>query len=60
MKSFWEVSKQYDVEIVINSDSHHPEKVWDSAMDEAYAFAADLGISCSEDQARKAEICQKP
>lgn len=45
VQEFWKVSKEYNIDILINSDSHNPEEVWDCAMDQAYTFADNLGLT---------------
>jgi histidinol-phosphatase (PHP family) len=45
VKKFWEISKQYNIDVLINSDSHKPEEVWDASMDAAYEFADELSLN---------------
>ncbi|MGL4624121.1 MAG: histidinol-phosphatase [Culicoidibacterales bacterium] len=37
--SFWELAQQYDVPVIINSDCHHYDEMFDAAMEQAYIYA---------------------
>lgn len=36
---FWELAKEYDVPVLINSDCHHYDEMFDDAMLQAYEYA---------------------
>ncbi|MGL4972186.1 MAG: histidinol-phosphatase [Culicoidibacterales bacterium] len=41
---FWELAKDYDVPVVINSDCHHYQEVYDQAVEQAHMIAKELGL----------------
>lgn len=41
---FWELARDYEVTVVVNSDAHHPEKV-DMGLKEGEEFAQKLGLT---------------
>lgn len=47
-KTAFELSKNYDLKYIINSDAHKPETLVDTAITDTYKFAQDLGIEVIE------------
>lgn len=47
-REFWQMAKEYDLQVVINSDSHFPEEIYDHGVIKAYQFASELGIEVTE------------
>ncbi len=45
---FWQIAKDYHLQVIINSDAHAPSEVNDEAVAMAYQFAHDLGIEITE------------
>ena len=43
-KTFWDNVKQTNLRVIINSDCHNPEDVWDESMEKAHALAKEWGI----------------
>ena len=41
---FWDIAKNYQIRIIVNSDCHGPKFLADEALDEAYRFAQSLGL----------------
>ncbi len=41
---FWKLVKEYGAKVIVSSDAHDPEKLWDEDVIKAYEFARDLGI----------------
>lgn len=41
---FWEIIKHYDVDVVLSSDAHHPDLLYDEAMKKAEAMMEQLGL----------------
>jgi histidinol-phosphatase (PHP family) len=48
-KEFWELVSKSKVKVIISSDAHHPDLLFDEAMIEAYNFAKHLGIEVEEE-----------
>ena len=44
-KKFWEKVAKENIKVIINSDCHSPEQIWDNNMDLAYKEAKDLGLN---------------
>ncbi len=47
-KHFWQIAKNYNVPIIINSDSHAPSEIYDEGVKNAYQFAQQLNIKITE------------
>ncbi len=48
-KEFWQIAKEIGVRVIISSDAHKPEYLFDEAVVEAYKFASDVGIEVEEE-----------
>lgn len=46
---FWQIAKEVGVKVIISSDAHKPEYLFDEAVLEAYKFATDIGIVVEEE-----------
>ncbi len=44
-KEFWYKVAKNNIKVIINSDCHKPEYVWDSSMDKAYDMAKSIGLN---------------
>ena len=44
-KPFWDKVAKKDIKVIINSDCHNPDYIWDSYMDEGYKMAKEWGIN---------------
>jgi histidinol phosphatase-like PHP family hydrolase len=44
---FWELAAEYDIEVVVNSDAHHPEDVA-ANLDDAAHIATRLGLRLAD------------
>lgn len=42
---FWEKVAKTNLKVIINSDCHKPEVMWDAYMDQAYEYAKNLGLN---------------
>ncbi len=47
-RDFWTIASEYDLQVVINADSHAPHEVYDDGVKAAYQFAEELGIKVTE------------
>lgn len=47
-REFWQLSKQYNLTTVINSDSHSPAEIYDDGLVATYEFAKELSIKITE------------
>ncbi len=45
---FWQMVKNSKAKVIISSDAHDPEKLWDEDVAKAYEFAGHLGIVVAE------------
>lgn len=43
--AFWRKVSKTNIKVLVNSDCHAPEDVWDDNMDKAYVFARELGLN---------------
>ena len=41
---FWQLVKEKGAKVIVSSDAHDPEKLWDNDVLQAYEFARQLGI----------------
>lgn len=41
---FWQLATEYDVSVIINSDCHHYDEIYDAAVEKAYSIARQLGL----------------
>ena len=41
---FWQLVKEKGAKVIVSSDAHDPEKLWDDDVLRAYEFARQLGI----------------
>lgn len=48
-KEFWELCKKHDVRVVISSDAHKPELLYDEAIEQAYEFSKVHGLIVEEE-----------
>lgn len=46
---FWKLAKEMGARVIISADAHNPALLGDEAINEAYEFAARLGIEVEED-----------
>lgn len=44
-KKFWEKVKEADLRVIISSDAHNPNQIYDEATKKAYEFAEELGLN---------------
>jgi histidinol-phosphatase (PHP family) len=47
-KEFWILAKEHQARVIISADAHNPKLLFDEAIQEAFKFAADLGIEVEE------------
>lgn len=43
-EEFWQIAKQYKMPIILSSDAHHPNTLYDEAMEKAEAMIQQLGL----------------
>ena len=43
-REFWEIVAEYDISVIIGSDTHNYEQMEDEAMELAREFAAELNL----------------
>ena len=48
-KEFWELAKNTGVKIVVSSDAHKPEYLFDEVILECYKFATSIGLEVEEE-----------
>lgn len=44
-KKFWDKVAQTNIKVIVNSDCHDPNQVWDESMDEAHKLAENLNLN---------------
>lgn len=47
-RDFWTIAKEYDLQFIINADSHAPNEIYDEGVKATYKFADELGITVTE------------
>lgn len=47
-RDFWQLATEYNLVIVINSDSHSPDEILDKGVINTYKFAEELGLQVTE------------
>ncbi len=48
-KEFWEIVKEYNARVIVSSDAHIPDHLYDEDVVKAYEFAKDLQIEVEEE-----------
>lgn len=46
---FWKLVKEMGGKVIISSDAHRPENLYDDVVEEAYKFASQIGIEVEEE-----------